>query len=61
MCSGLRDSGLAAAAVRGCFSRKEIAMSKSAAAVSHEDIDPESGAVHDWRVNRLTGLGLPGE
>lgn len=34
-------------------------MSKSATAGSHEDIDPESGAVHDWRVNRLTGLGLP--
>lgn len=34
-------------------------MSKSATAASHEDIDPESVAVHDWRVNRLTGLGLP--
>ena len=34
-------------------------MSKSATAASHEDIDPESGAVHDWRVNRLAGLGLP--
>jgi hypothetical protein len=33
-------------------------MRNSATAVSHEDIDPESGAVHDWRVNRLTGLGL---
>ena len=34
-------------------------MSKPATAASHEDIDPESGAVHDWRVSRLTGLGLP--
>ncbi len=34
-------------------------MKDSAAPVSHEDIDPESVAVHDWRVNRLTGLGLP--
>jgi hypothetical protein len=35
-------------------------MSKTATAASHEDIDPEFAAVHDWRVNRLTGLGLPG-
>jgi len=34
-------------------------VSKSATAPSHEDIGPESVAVHDWRVNRLTGLGLP--
>lgn len=33
-------------------------MSKLATAPSHEDVDPESGAVHEWRVNRLTGLGL---
>jgi hypothetical protein len=34
-------------------------MSETATAASHEDIDPEFVAVHDWRVNRLTGLGLP--
>ena len=34
-------------------------MRNPATVASHEDIDPEAGAVHDWRVNRLTGLGLP--
>jgi hypothetical protein len=33
-------------------------MSKSSQAVSPEDIDPEAGAVHNWRVSRLTRLGL---
>jgi hypothetical protein len=33
-------------------------MSKSATAAPHEEVDPESGAVHNWRVSRLTGLGL---
>jgi hypothetical protein len=33
-------------------------MSKSATAAPHEQVDPESGAVHNWRVNRLTELGL---
>jgi hypothetical protein len=33
-------------------------MSNSAPAVAHEDIDPETGAVHAWRVSRLVGLGL---
>jgi hypothetical protein len=33
-------------------------MSKIVAAGSHEDIDPETCAIHAWRVNRLTGLGL---
>lgn len=33
-------------------------MSNTATAVAHEVIDPESAAVHAWRVSRLTGLGL---
>jgi hypothetical protein len=33
-------------------------MSNSATAVPYEDIDPETGAVHAWRVSRLMGLGL---
>lgn len=33
-------------------------MSNSATAVPHEDIDPETGAVHAWRVSRLIELGL---
>jgi len=33
-------------------------MSKSATAAPHEQVDPESGTVHNWRVKRLTGLGL---
>jgi hypothetical protein len=33
-------------------------MSKPVAATSREDIDPETCAVHAWRVSRLTGLGL---
>lgn len=33
-------------------------MSNAATAMSPEDIDPETGAVHAWRVRRLTGLGL---
>ena len=33
-------------------------MSNSATAVPHGDTDPETGAVHAWRVRRLIGLGL---
>jgi hypothetical protein len=33
-------------------------MSKIVAAGPHEEIDPEAGAVHAWRVSRLTQLGL---
>ena len=33
-------------------------MSKVVAAAPHEDVDPEIGAVHDWRVSRLAGLGV---
>jgi hypothetical protein len=33
-------------------------VSKIVAATPHEDIDPETGAVHEWRVKRLAGLGL---
>jgi hypothetical protein len=33
-------------------------MSKIAAAPRREGVDPEIGAVHDWRVSRLAGLGL---
>jgi hypothetical protein len=33
-------------------------MRSTATTTSHEDIDPEAGAIHSWRVNRLTGLGL---
>jgi hypothetical protein len=33
-------------------------MNKTVAAASHEGIDPETCAVHAWRVSRLTGLGL---
>ena len=33
-------------------------MSSMTSAVPREDIDAETGAVHAWRVRRLTGLGL---
>ncbi len=33
-------------------------MSNAATAARLEDIDGEDGAVHAWRVSRLTGLGL---
>ena len=33
-------------------------MSNTAPAVQPEQIDDETGAVHAWRVRRLTGLGL---
>ena len=33
-------------------------MSDTATAAPREDIDGEAGAVHAWRVSRLTGLGL---
>lgn len=33
-------------------------MKNTATVTSHEAIDPESGAVHSWRVSRLAGLGL---
>lgn len=33
-------------------------MSDTAVAVHPEQIDGETGAVHAWRVRRLTGLGL---
>jgi uncharacterized protein YgfB (UPF0149 family) len=33
-------------------------MTSGATAVSHEVIDRQADAVHAWRVNRLTGLGL---
>lgn len=33
-------------------------MSNATKTVAHEDIDPESSAVHAWRVSRLTSLGL---
>lgn len=33
-------------------------MSNIAAALSREDANPETRAVHAWRVSRLTGLGL---
>lgn len=33
-------------------------MSNAAKTVAHEGIDPETGAVHAWRVSRLTRLGL---
>jgi hypothetical protein len=33
-------------------------MSNAAKAVAYENIDHESGAVHAWRVRRLTALGL---
>ena len=33
-------------------------MQSATTTASHEDIDPETGAVHAWRVARLAGLGL---
>lgn len=33
-------------------------MSKIVAAAPHEDVDSEVCAVHEWRVSRLTGLGV---
>jgi hypothetical protein len=33
-------------------------MRNAAQTASPENIDPESGAVHAWRVSRLAGLGL---
>jgi hypothetical protein len=33
-------------------------MNYVASAPAHEDIDPESDAVHAWRVSRLASLGL---
>lgn len=35
-------------------------MSKIVAAGPREDTDAETSAVHDWRVSRLTDLGLAG-
>ena len=32
--------------------------SSTVAPASHEGIDPETCAVHAWRVSRLTGLGV---
>jgi hypothetical protein len=42
------------------FAGSRCGMSKTIAAGSHEDIDPEACAVHAWRVSRLTRLGLTG-
>jgi hypothetical protein len=33
-------------------------VSKIVAAAPHEEVDPETCAIHEWRVNRLAGLGL---
>jgi len=34
-------------------------MEKTRVAVGHEGNDLEKQRIHDWRVTRLTGLGIP--